>query len=176
MSFFFFFSKSDYNLQLMLLREAPQSLNSSHDTSLSPHHGTNTLPRSHRFRSPTHTHSTSSHTHPYNLAPPSLTGGLTQPAYPHNPLSASVSYGALSQQDQHMSLSTARSSHHYSSLSHLPRTRVSGGGHRYRGSNSSDVLYRPVQLTGFDYTEQVCVCVCVCVSLCVCVCYLLSYF
>ena len=141
--------KSGDNLQLILLRESSLAPPPAPPTSVRPSSpyrgGTSTLPRSHRFPSsspsPSHNYtSTLSHT-------PS-----TSPAHHPSPLSSSIPYGALSQDN--LPLMAARSSHHYSSLSHLPpRSRVASSPHSYGGSSS--ILSQPAGLAGFDMEPQV---------------------
>ncbi|CAI8044788.1 hypothetical protein GBAR_LOCUS24807 [Geodia barretti] len=129
-------SESGDNLQLILVRDAPLVPPDLPPSSVaaaqasSPLRGTSTLPRSHRFPSPSH------HTHSH--APSTRH---------HAPLSSSFSYGALSQ-DQ-LPLMAVRSSHQYSSLSHLPRARLATGPQSYGGCSS--ILSQPPE---FDLDPQ----------------------
>ena len=129
--------ESGDNLQLILVRDAPLVPPDLPPSSVaaaqasSPLRGTSTLPRSHRFPSPSH------HTHSH--APSTRH---------HAPLSSSFSYGALSQ-DQ-LPLMAVRSSHQYSSLSHLPRARLATGPQSYGGCSS--ILSQPPE---FDLDPQV---------------------
>lgn len=132
--------KSGDNLQLILMRDVrrtktPPPSSSSSSWFSSPTRDTNTLPRSHRYTTPSPSHTATLNKHP--------------------PLSSSASYRTLSQ--DHLPLIGTRSSHLYSSLSYLPRGgRYISSPRSYDGGTS--VLSQPPEITNFDPEPQVYMC------------------